>query len=213
MTQAHFDWKDFANAQFSKALALSLVFVLFIVMVTPQIESKKQKFSSSEMELIDIPMEKREKVEQPQTEVNVAVDIAISDELGTSPVDIEAYEQALTQIGNIYDTSSSTSSQGEDRPVEFIPYDDPPVLIGVIDPVYPEFSRKAGVQGRVILEVEVYSDGVIGEIRVKQSVQAGPGGLDEAAIAAVRKVKFQPGKSSGRPVDTLLIIPVEFTLN
>ncbi len=212
MTTMQFDWKDYANAQFSKAVALSLVFMLFAMMVTPKIESKKQKFSSSEMELVNIPLEKREKVEQPQTEVSVAVDISISDELGTSPVDIEAYEQAISQIGDIYSTTSN-SGKGEERMVEFTPYDDAPVVIGSISPVYPDFARKAGVQGTVILEVEVYSDGVIGDIRVKKSVQSGPGGLDEAAIAAVRKVKFQPGRSSGRPVDTLLIIPVEFSLN
>lgn len=212
MTPMQFDWKDYANAQFSKAVALSLVFMLFAMMVTPKIEAKKQKFSSSEMELVNIPLEKREKVEQPQTEVSVAVDISISDELGTSPVDIEAYEQAISQIGDIYSTTSN-SGKGEERMVEFTPYDDAPVVIGSISPVYPDFARKAGVQGTVILEVEVYSDGVIGDIRVKKSVQSGPGGLDEAAIAAVRKVKFQPGRSSGRPVDTLLIIPVEFSLN
>jgi len=212
MTTMQYDWKDYANAQFSKAVALSLVFMLFAMMVTPKIESKKQKFSSSEMELVNIPLEKREKVEQPQTEVSVAVDISISDELGTSPVDIEAYEQAISQIGDIYSTTSN-SGKGEERMVEFTPYDDAPVVIGSISPVYPDFARKAGVQGTVILEVEVYSDGVIGDIRVKKSVQSGPGGLDEAAIAAVRKVKFQPGRSSGRPVDTLLIIPVEFSLN
>jgi len=37
--------------------------------------------------------------------------------------------------------------------------------------------------------------------------------LDQAAIDAVRKVRFQPGRSSGQPVDVLLIIPVEFKLN
>jgi len=44
-------------------------------------------------------------------------------------------------------------------------------------------------------------------------VQPGPGGLDEAAIEAVRKVRFQPGKSSGNPVDTTVIVPIEFKLN
>jgi protein TonB len=57
--------------------------------------------------------------------------------------------------------------------------------------------------------VEVLKDGSIRNIHVKRSV---PGGLDEAAIEAVRKVRFQPGKSSGQPVDVLLIIPVEFKL-
>ena len=213
MTGHYIDWKDVANSQFSKAVALTLTLVLFVMMVAPKNETKKQKFSTTEMELVNLPDDIRQKVEQPQTEVNVSVDISISDELGTSPVDIEAYEQAISQIGDIYSTSSGNASRGEDRPVDFVPYDDPPEIIGVISPVYPEFARKAGVQGTVILEVEVYRDGVIGDIRVKKSVQPGPGGLDEAAIAAVRKIRFQPGKSSGQAVDTTVIVPIEFTIN
>lgn len=206
------DWKDIANAQFSKALALTLALLLFFMMVTPKIETKKQNFSSSEMELVDIPMEQREKIEQPDTEIALDISFSISDELGTDPVDIQAFEQAISQIGDIYATNSANLGQGEDRPVEFTPYDDAPVPIGNISPEYPDFAKRAGVQGTVILEVEVYSDGVVGDIRVRRSVQAGPGGLDEAAIAAVRRIRFQPGRSSGRPVDTLVIVPIEFTL-
>ncbi|MCK9333345.1 MAG: energy transducer TonB, partial [Candidatus Cloacimonetes bacterium] len=98
----------------------------------------------------------------------------------------------------------------DERPANFVPYDDPPVVIGSISPVYPEFAKRNGVQGTVVLEVEVLKDGSVRNIHVKKSV---PGGLDEAAIEAIRKVRFQPGKSSGQPVDVLLIIPVEFKLN
>jgi len=68
------------------------------------------------------------------------------------------------------------------------------------------------VQGTVVLEVEVYDDGAVGEIRVQRSVQSGPGGLDEAAINAVRKIRFKPGRSGGNPVNTTVIIPIEFKL-
>ncbi len=207
------DWKDIANAQFSKAMALTLALLLFFMMVTPKIETKKQNFSSSEMELVDIPMEQRERIEQPDTEIAIDVSFSISDEFGTEPVDIQALDQAINQIGDIYATNTANMGQGEDRMVEFIPYDDPPVPIGSINPEYPDFAKRAGVQGTVVLEVEVYSDGVVGDIRVRRSVQAGPGGLDESAIAAVRRIRFQPGRSSGRPVDTLVIVPIEFTLS
>ena len=207
------DWKDIANAQFSKALALSLALMLFVLMVTPKIEVKKQSFTSSEMELVDIPMEQREKIEQPETEVAIDVAISISDEFGTEPPNIEDLTQIIQSVGDITSTTSANLGQGEDRLVEFTPYDDPPVPIGAISPEYPEFARRAGLQGTVILEVEVYADGVIGDISVRRSVQSGPGGLDEAAIAAVRRIRFRPGMSSGRPVNTLVIVPIEFTLS
>lgn len=207
------DWKDIANGQFGKALALSLTLMIFVLMVTPKIDVRKQVFKSEQMELVDIPMEEREKIEPPATEVNVDVSFEISDELGTQEVDMATYEQAMSQIGNIYSTNSSSMSQvQDDRPVNFVPYDDAPVVIGSIEPEYPEFARRAKQQGTVVLEVEVLKDGSIRNITVKRSVSSIPGGLDDAAIAAVRKVRFQPGRSSGQPVDCLVIIPIEFKL-
>lgn len=210
MKQQFTDWKDIANSQFSKALALSITVLLFAMMVTPKIEVRKQVFKSQQMELVDIPMEEREKIEPPETEVQIDIPLVISDVLGTEVVDMAAYESAIAQIGNINTTTSSSLNQVDDRPADFVPYDDPPVVIGSISPVYPDFAKRNGVQGTVVLEVEVLKDGSIRNIHVKRSV---PGGLDQAAIDAVRKVRFQPGRSSGQPVDVLLIIPVEFKLN
>jgi len=115
----------------------------------------------------------------------------------------------------IVDINAYTIKKPDDLPkrdIEFVPYDIPPKVIGQISPEYPEASREAGIQGTVVLEAEIYMDGSIGEIRVKRSVQAGPGGLDEAAIKAVRAVTFEPGKADGKAVDSLVIIPVEFRL-
>lgn len=213
MNTKMYDWKDIANAQFSKALSLALVLMLFAMMVTPKIEVKKQKFTVQQMELVDIPMEERQKEEPPETDISIDIPIVISDELGSSDeFDVKKYEQIVDQIGNIFSTSTAGATKDEALR-EFVPYDDAPVLIGTLLPDYPKFARDAGLQGTVVLEVEVYRDGSIGEIRVRRSLQPGPGGLDEAAIKAVRKVKFQPGKSSGQAVDTMVIIPIEFKIN
>lgn len=204
------DWKDIANAQFGKALALSLTLMIFGMMVTPKIDVRKQVFKAEQMELVDIPMDEREKIEPPETEVNIDINFEISDELGTEAVDMASIEQAISQLGNIYSTTTSSMNSGQDNsPVNFVAYDDAPVVIGNISPEYPEFARRAKLQGTVVLEVEVLKDGSVRGIEVKRKVG---GGLDEAAIDAVRKVRFQPGRSSGQPVDCLVIIPVEFKI-
>ncbi|MDZ4121826.1 MAG: TonB family protein [Candidatus Cloacimonadaceae bacterium] len=209
-----YDWKDVANAQFSKALSLALVLLLFAMMVTPKIEVKRQKFTVQQMELVDIPMEERQKEEPPETDIKIDIPIVISDELGSSSeFDVKKYEQIVDQIGNIFSTSTANIGRDREELRVFVEYDDPPVMIGNLNPEYPAFARNAGLQGMVVLEVEVYRDGTIGDIRVRRSLQAGPGGLDEAAIRAVRRVRFQPGRSSGQPVDTMVIIPIEFKLN
>jgi len=210
MVNKYYDWKDVANAQFAKSVALSLVLITFVLMVTPNIEARKQKFTATQTELVDIPMEERERLEPPPTEVQIEVPIVISDELSSDndPALTAKYEQALAEIGNIRSTTASSLARDGEM-VNFVPYDDPPVIIGELKPVYPDFAKRARVQGTVVLNVEVYKDGSVGNITVQRSVT----GLDDAAIEAVRKIRFQPGKSSGQPVDTTVIIPVEFRLN
>ncbi|HOH79771.1 MAG TPA: hypothetical protein PLO35_08610, partial [Candidatus Cloacimonadota bacterium] len=96
----YYDWKDVANAQFGKAVTLSLVLLTFVMLVTPNIEARKQKFTASQTELVDIPMEERERLEPPPTEVQIEVPIVISDELSSDndPALTAKYEQALAEI-------------------------------------------------------------------------------------------------------------------
>nr|MBP7310271.1 von Willebrand factor type A domain-containing protein [Candidatus Cloacimonadota bacterium] len=58
----------------------------------------------------------------------------ITDELGTNDVDMAAYEQALSQIGNIYSTSAGSAVHAKQdmagsKPVYFMPYSQPNVSI------------------------------------------------------------------------------------
>jgi len=87
-------------------------------------------------------------------------------------------------------------------------YETPPEARNPIIPEYPSEARVNGIQGKVILQVEVVKTGKVGKIDVKQSVA----GLDEAAVKAIQKVSFSPALSSGKAVDSVVMIPVEFKL-
>lgn len=216
MALKSFDWKDHCNAQFSKALALAITLMLFAFLVTPRSDSQRQKDVTAMAEMAEAPPDQRQKeedVQEQEIQINIPM---ISEELATedTPELAEQRAQALQVFGDLQSTTSSSIQSGnDDKPFDFVPWDDPPVPIGRISPVYPDFARRANVQGTVMLEVDVYKDGSVGNIKVLRSVQGGPGGLDEAAIAAVRYIRFQPGKSSGNPVDTTVIVPVEFKVN
>lgn len=216
MTAKSYDWKDVANSQFSKAVALAAALVLFGLLVTPKMESRKKEAQSLAAEMIDAPTDTREKEEAPkESEINIDIPM-ISEDLATedTPELKQQRALALQQFGDLQSTtSSSLQNSDNDKPFDFVPWDDPPVPIGSIKPEYPDFARRARVQGTVVLEVDIYKDGTPGNINVVRSVQSGPGGLDEAAINAIKVLRFQPGKSSGNPVDTRVIIPVEFKLN
>ena len=215
MKEKTYDWIDYANGQFSKALALAITLMLFAFLVTPKSDSQRKKENVAQAEIAEAPPDTREKEETPQNQ-EVQIDIpVISEELATEETPELAAERALAlqQFGDLQSTTSSSLNPTDLPPFDFVPWDDPPVQIGAIKPIYPDFARRANVQGTVVLEVDVYKDGSVGNIRVLRSVQSGSGGLDEAAIQAVRAVRFQPGKSSGNPVDTTVNIPVEFKLN
>ncbi len=214
MSDKAYDWKDIANSQFDKALSLALVIVLFGFMVTPKVEIKKQKFSAESMVAVELPPDEMEKIKPPEDIVKPVVDIVISDIQAEGASDPEMAELLQKQFGGgIFDINiTPKGSNGEEKPFDFVPYEDPPEPINTVRPEYPDFAKRMKIQGTVVLDVDVYKDGSVGNIKVKKSILAGPNGLDEAAVNAIRKWKFQPGKSGGKAVDTTVTIPLEFTL-
>jgi TonB family protein len=83
-----------------------------------------------------------------------------------------------------------------------------PRLIKEVKPRYTNEALRNGIQGTVVLEVIVASDGCPTRIRVVRSLDRG--GLDEEAVAAVARWRFDPGRLAGAPVDVLVTIMVDF---
>lgn len=211
MSNKGLDWKDIANSQFSKALALAITILLFAFLIAPKGDVKVVTRRTEETVIVEAPPDQREKEETPQEqEIEIQLPANISEELASSTdVSLDASTlSALASFGDLLKTDVNVGGDS-DRPFDFVPYEDAPQWITPPKPVYPDFAMRAGIQGTVWLEVDVYKDGSVGDIRVKKSVL----GLDDAAIEAVRKIRFIPGKSGGNPVDTTVNVPVEFRLN
>ena len=94
--------------------------------------------------------------------------------------------------------------------VIFIPYDDPPVAITPIKPIYPEIAQEAGIEGVVIVQAFIDAKGRVKETLILKGVPNT--GLDEAAMEAIRKTRFRPAKQRERPVGVWISIPVNFKL-
>ncbi len=79
------------------------------------------------------------------------------------------------------------------------------------DPVYTEIARKARIQGIVILETIIDKEGNVTSVKVLKGL---PMGLDQAAVDAVKKWKFEPATTAdGRPVDVIYTLTVNFKMN
>ncbi len=77
------------------------------------------------------------------------------------------------------------------------------------DPEYSEEARKAKHQGTVVLWIVVRPDGRAHEIRVSRALGMG---LDEKAVEAVRKWRFEPALKDGQPVPVQVNVEVNFRL-
>jgi TonB family protein len=84
-----------------------------------------------------------------------------------------------------------------------------PVLKSKLEPEYSAEARTAKFEGTVLLRTEIGTDGLVHDIHVIRPLGLG---LDEKAVAAVTKWKFQPGMVDGQPVAVVANIEVKFRL-
>jgi periplasmic protein TonB len=77
-------------------------------------------------------------------------------------------------------------------------------------PRYPDSARRQGISGTTTLLFEVLENGRVGEVRVEQS--GGHPDLDQAAVEAIQKWRFEPARRGAQPVAVWLRMPVRFVL-
>ncbi|HYK02786.1 MAG TPA: TonB family protein [Thermoanaerobaculia bacterium] len=75
---------------------------------------------------------------------------------------------------------------------------------------YPSMARQQKVEGTVITNVLVSETGNVLEVRVVRGISRG--GLNEAAVSAMRRSSFAPGTKDGVKVKAWVTVPVEFKL-
>jgi TonB family protein len=86
----------------------------------------------------------------------------------------------------------------------------PPALLKEVKPVYTPDALRLRIQGSVVLEAIVGTDGVPIAVRVTRSLEPG---LDQAALAAAREWRFVPGRIGETPVDVLVTIQMDFRVH
>lgn len=74
---------------------------------------------------------------------------------------------------------------------------------------YPEEARKKGIQGRLLLEFTVNTEGRAQSIEVAESLHPL---CDSAAVEGIRSVEFVPAKHNGTVVPVRMKLPVRFQL-
>jgi TonB family protein len=84
-----------------------------------------------------------------------------------------------------------------------------PERLNQVEPEYNEAAQQAGIQGLVVVKLTVSSEGEVVAARVVSGLGHG---LDEAAIAAAKQLKFSPARRNGVPFRASFNYQFEFTL-
>jgi TonB family protein len=115
--------------------------------------------------------------------------------------------QTTPSVGPVARPPSRLDLPGVRRPGDGVTA---PVVIHQPLPKYTSDAMRRKVQGRVSLEVLVDEFGRVSEARVIEPLDAD---LDAEAVAAAYAWRFEPGVADGRPVETAVVLEMEFTIH
>jgi len=99
-------------------------------------------------------------------------------------------------------------------PEVFVVVEQMPELIGGLRSIqqeirYPEIAKRAGLEGRVIVQFIVDEQGRVIEPKIVRGIG---GGCDEEALRVVSRARFHPGKQHGQSVKVKMSLPLMFKL-
>jgi len=83
-----------------------------------------------------------------------------------------------------------------------------PKLISSVMPVYPSVAKMAHVEGDVVIDAQINKSGN----GVHMTVISGPAMLQQAALDALHRWKYQPQQLDGKPVEGELLVKIKFRL-
>jgi periplasmic protein TonB len=83
-------------------------------------------------------------------------------------------------------------------------------LVDMTPPVYPPKCLRLGIEGKVRIRILVGEDGRPQEVSIAKS--SGEAALDQSAMDAVRKWRFDPARRDGVPIRAWVIVPIGFEL-
>ena len=93
----------------------------------------------------------------------------------------------------------------------FIAADSRPYQLENPKPVYPAAARRRGMQGVVLLSVNISETGYVKEINILQT--SGFRVLDQSALKSVKRWRFIPARQGEKKVASKIEVPIRFILN
>ena len=208
------DLRKYYMVTLQTGLVLSLT--IFIIVFRVNLESEEpevvQILEQEEVVFEEVEQTKQIETPPPPPRPPVPVEVPNDEIIEDDIIDIDTELDFDSQI----DLPPPPPAEDEEEEEQiFVVVEQQPQLIGGISSVqskitYPELARRAGIEGRVIVQFVVDEEGRVQDPKVVRGIG---GGCDEEALKAVRTAKFRPGLQRGRPVKVRYSLPVTFSLS
>lgn len=203
-------------------LGLVASLLLLIVLFRAPIQPDQEEFSVAlvEQEVVQMEEVKQTKqIEQPPPPPRPPVPVEVPNDAVMEDVALDL-DASLDLDDPMSDMPLPPPPPPDDNAAEpeeeeiFVVVEQMPSIIGGTSRLYelleyPEIARQAGVEGLVVVQVVVSPDGTPREAAVIRSASHI---LDEAAVAAVMQLTFEPGMQRGRAVPVRMAVPIRFRL-
>lgn len=108
----------------------------------------------------------------------------------------------------VYQWSPKASTARTTAPVFLSPEVASTYIVQRFEPAYPESAKQQGVEGSVVLDAVVGTDGTVRELKDVSGDQQ----LAAAAVDAVKRWQFKPYEREGVPVEFRTLITLNFAL-
>jgi len=94
-------------------------------------------------------------------------------------------------------------------PPDFVPFEKEPVVIRRVEPIYPEFAQKAGLEGSVYVNIWVDKEGKVRDVKILKSDSDI---FNQAVIDACKQWLFSPAMMKNGPVAVWVAVPFRFSM-
>lgn len=202
------------KAKYSKmiriGLVVALVLITTVLVAVPKKQQEQTEIEQPDVEIENIEIPETQQYEKPPAPSRPTIPVASESEDIADDVTIEQ-----TTFEDFQAADAPPPAPEEGPKVKFIPYDEPPQIIGGMAALrdnirYPEIAKEAGVEGTVIVQAFINEKGIVEDVVIVKGVPKT--GLDEAAIDAVKKTRFKPAQQRDQAVGVWYSIPITFRL-
>ena len=199
--------------QIGMILALSMTIGAFNLRISL---SGEASFVAPEQEIVQMEeIVQTAQLQKPPPPPRPPVPVEVPDETALDEVDLDL--DAFLDMDVATDIPPPPPAPAEvvdDEEEIFMVVEQMPVIKGGLQQLYkyveyPKIAQKTGIEGTVVVKLVVSPEGKPTQLEVIKSVHQT---LDDAAVAGIMKLEFEPARQRSRAVSVWISIPVVFDL-